>query len=87
MTRIVIPADTEVARLRAENARLRVEVRDLRSVLEPFGASLRGNYSHQPPQLAISCGNGKDDLRWVIPLQCWRNARAALSGPAPGEGE
>jgi hypothetical protein len=66
--------------LQSEAAALRAEVERLRGALEPFGEALQGNYSHQSDELLISCGHGKDDLRWVIPLGDWRKARAAIRG-------
>jgi hypothetical protein len=67
-------ADAVDARIAALEAR----VKELEAGLRPFAGAIQGNYFHQNDDLRISCGHGKDDLRWVLPLGDWRRARALL---------
>ena len=79
MTKIVIPDTPEVARLRAENARLRVA---LRPFADAYEAALAWSKT-RAGQHAVPHYVARRDL----PEEAFTAARAALSGPAPGEGE
>jgi hypothetical protein len=72
------PNVADNARLIALAPDLAAEVLRLRDALRPFAEALQGNYFHQPDNLKISMGSGKDDLRWVLPLGDFRRARTAL---------
>jgi hypothetical protein len=80
MTRIVIPADTEVARLREENTRLRAD-------LTVFFMEHAFRSAHK---YGLPCGHLHPcHYDRMAELGCRMDGftRAALSGPAPGEGE